>query len=268
MSDDLLNKEADVKTTLLLANRRQEALWLEKPKLRWVKNGDCNSKLFHLTVKLRWARNQISTLKREYGSWAVDQRGITEYIASYFEKFHEPSSITVHHELLDCIPSVLSNEEVACLEVVPGSARRLWRGVSVRRCLFLFDALMSFLSRLVSEERGAFQKGKIISANISLASELADLMHSTVRGGGMGLKLDVQKAYDSLSWNFLFATLEKFGFSAKWISWIQLLLNSSRLSVLVNGGPVGFFLVSRGLRQGDPTSPILFILAEEVLCKG
>ncbi|XP_042518494.1 uncharacterized protein LOC122092222 [Macadamia integrifolia] len=131
--------------------------------------------------------------------------------------------------------------------------------------------LMPLFPRLVSDEQGeqgVFQKGKIISSNISLASELANLMHSAVRGGGMGLKLDVQKAYDSLSWKFLFASLVKFGFSDKWISWIQLLLSSSRLSVLVNGGPVGFFPVGKGLRQGDPISPFSFILAEEVFCRG
>ncbi|XP_042493548.1 uncharacterized protein LOC122073093 [Macadamia integrifolia] len=106
------------------------------------------------------------------------------------------------------------------------------------------------LPRLVSEEQGDFQKGKITSENISLASELSNFMYSVVRGGGMGIKIDVQKAYDSLSCEFLFAVLRKFGFSPKWTAWIQEILSTSRIFVLVNGGSVGFFGAGRGLRQG------------------
>ncbi|XP_042489265.1 secreted RxLR effector protein 78-like [Macadamia integrifolia] len=130
------------------------------------------------------------------------------------------------------------------------------------------ERLSCLLPRLMSEEQGAFQKGNIISANIGLASELANLLHTSVRGGGMGIKVDVQKAYDTLSWNFLFAVLKKFGFSNVWLSWNHEILISSRISILFNGGPVGFFGVERGLRQEDPISPMLFILAEEVLCRG
>ncbi|XP_042489716.1 uncharacterized protein LOC122069718 [Macadamia integrifolia] len=263
MSDDLFNKEDDAKTALLIASRRHEALWAEKAKLRWMKNGDCNSKLFHLSVKMRRARNQISALKREDG-------------------------IIEHHDLLDCIPKILSNEDVASLEATPSREeikKAVWDmdpdsslgpdgfpGKFFRKCWEIvetdFGKAYASFAGLVSDEQGAFQKGKIISSNISLASKLENLMHSAMRGGGMGLKLDVQKAYDSLSWKFLFATLIKFGLSDKWISWIQLLLSSSTLFVLVNGGPEGFFPVGKGLRQGDPISPFLLILAEEVFCRG
>ncbi|XP_042477700.1 uncharacterized protein LOC122059065 [Macadamia integrifolia] len=111
------------------------------------------------------------------------------------------------------------------------------------------ERLSCLLPRLVSDEQGAFQKGKIISSNIGLASELTNLLHTSVRGGGMGIKIDVQKAYDTLSWDFLFAVLKKFGFSDVWLAWIHEILVSSRISVLLNGGPVGFFGVEKGAKH-------------------
>ncbi|XP_042480703.1 uncharacterized protein LOC122061468 [Macadamia integrifolia] len=97
--------------------------------------------------------------------------------------------------------------------------------------------LERFLPRLISKEQGAFQKGKLIHDNISVASELANLMYSATRGGGLGLKIDIRKAYDMISWSFLFKVMEKFGFSENWITWLHQLLASTKISVLVNGVP-------------------------------
>ncbi|XP_042481160.1 uncharacterized protein LOC122061743 [Macadamia integrifolia] len=343
MSDALFNEEADAKTALLNASKMQEKLWSEKAKLRWLKEGDRNTKFFHLSVKIRRSRNQISMLRREDGSWISDQLDLANYIVDFYKNFHSENPVEPHYELLDQIPTLISNEDNAFLDAVPSREeikmaiwdldadsspgpdgfpgqffRSCWDIVENDFCRAIFSfflvgkipkgvnncfltlipkadgassldsfrpicmgnffckvlskiaasRLSLFLPRLISEEQGAFQRGKIISENISLASELANLMHSSVRGGGMGLKLDVQKAYDSLSWEFLFATLKKFGFSPNWINKIHQMLLSTRISILLNGGPVGFFGVERGLRQGDPISPILFILAEEVLCRG
>ncbi|XP_042515388.1 uncharacterized protein LOC122089763 [Macadamia integrifolia] len=124
------------------------------------------------------------------------------------------------------------------------------------------------LPRLISEEQGTFQRGKIISSNICMASELANLMHSKSFGRGLALKLDIKKAFDNLDWVFLFDVMHKFGFSQLFTDHLHQIFLSSKLSVLINGGPVGFFGVGHGLHQGDPLSPILFIIAEEVFCRG
>lgn len=79
------------------------------------------------------------------------------------------------------------------------------------------------------------------------------------------LKLDITKAFDALAWPFLFEILRANGFGAGWIRWIAILLQTSNTKVLVNGVPGRRFHHAKGLRQGDPVSPLLFVIAMDSL---
>lgn len=81
----------------------------------------------------------------------------------------------------------------------------------------------------------------------------------------MVFKVDFEKAFDSLSWEYLHEIMEIMGFSSTWFRWIMELLSFARASVLVNGSPTQEFQIQRGLRHRDPLSPFLFILAMEGL---
>ena len=164
----------------------------------------------------------------------------------------------------------------AMLSLVPkeadASSMKKLRPISLLNCSFTFftkvitDRLSLIMDRLISPHQSAFIKGRYILESVVTAHEVLHSMHKS-KNRGVILKLDYEKAFDKVNLDFLFELLEKRGFGKNFILLIKSITTGGSVGVKLNNSESDFFLTGKGLRQGDPSSPILFNLVVDVLTK-
>ena len=192
-------------------------------------------------------------------NWHVMGQSIIQTIQDIFEQLRIPP--TWGHTNLVLIPKVAHLETITQFRPI-SLCNTLYKLVS----RILVQRLKPYMAEIINPCQAGFVLGRRTSDNIILVQEvIRTLRYRKGRIGYVAIKLDLEKAYNCLEWSFIQDTLVFFQFPPNLITLIMNMISSTRFHILWNGTPLPEVVPSKGVRQGDPLSPYLFILCLERL---
>eukprot|EP00253_Pinus_taeda_P023807 PITA_23807 len=260
-----------LKNQILLAKEEE---WRLKSRAIWIKAGDKNTKFFHNYAKGRKSANTIWSLKNGEGREAKTFEALSALGHSHFQNQYADHELTEVVEETRIKGEVYSPFNATFIALIPKKENpesfEDFRPISLCNSIYKIIAkvialrIKPILSKHISSKQFGFLNGRQIHEAIGVAQEV---LHSVKQQNkkGVVLKIDLSKAFDRINWIYIRLLLTHLGFKVDFISWIMGCITNVSYAILINGATTPFFKGQRGLRQGYPLSPLLFLLVAEGL---
>ncbi|GJW59088.1 putative RNA-directed DNA polymerase, eukaryota, reverse transcriptase zinc-binding domain protein [Tanacetum coccineum] len=226
----------------------------QKGRVGWAVEGDENTRFFHSTLKIAMSPFIIA------------------FIKTYWEVIKEDFWNCV--KLFESSCGLSNGCNSSFIVLIPKKKDPIgfsdYRPISLIGCVYkvisklLATRLAKVINSVIGPNQSAFIEGWQILDGCLIASEIIR-MAALENHKLLLFKVDFEKAFDSVNWNFLLSIITQMGFGGKWRNWISSCLSSASISVMINGSPSKEFKMERGLRQGDLLSPLLFLIVAEAL---
>ncbi|KAA3489221.1 reverse transcriptase [Gossypium australe] len=268
---------------------KDEIYWEQRARVNWLKAGDKNSSFFHKFATSRRKRNNISMLQLDEGGETTEVNKMSEVATLYFQSLFKSNGIgDLSHllqgtEVLKFYLEVLNNdqslEQLNSTDIIlipkTQNPTNLVNFRPTSLCTVLYKIVVKTITNrfqgviegCIDAVQSAFVPGRLITDNVILAYEILHTFRQkrTGKKGYMAVKLDMSKAYDRVEWSFIKEVMMKMGFAEKWIELILKCITTASFAININGERGRGFQATRGLRQGDPLSPFLFLICSEGL---